>query len=847
MEDRKVTRQKNLEGMMKGLGEKAYKDQTIRAREKGQESTTSYGRFLVKAGIQPVADEIEAYYARAMDGRAGRKATTIRRLQEVVKAHGEDRKSAFETVAFIALKSLIDTLIRETKAAATSVAVGLSVEDEVRFARFREEAKPLFDTLDKNLDKKTKDIRHKRTVMVHSMNKAGVEWEGWSLSDRMQLGLVLLELTIQATGLAELKPVNEGKNNTLYYIKPTKETLEWIKARGEHDAALCPQWLPCVVPPKDWTTPFDGGYHSNEGSFRIPLIKPVKSMAGRLKRNYLEEVANRADEMPEVYEAVNAMQKTAWQINSDTFSVFQHMWENMGDSPKAGLPAWVEYEPKDVMRPYPEGESTDEQRRWKRDASRMWEWINTENSRVIQTVKVNFIADKLADEEEIYFPYQFDFRGRVYATPIVLNPQGSDLSRGILCFAHGKPLHNHQAYRWWCIHGANVWGEDKLSLGARVQWVEDNADWIQAVGSDPLEHNEWMEADSPWQFLAWACEYARREQEGASFLSHLPVQLDGSCNGLQHFSAMLRDPVGGEATNLVPSDQPQDIYARVAEVATNKLRSYVSANGYDPQSEDSDTALASRWLDVGVNRKTTKRAVMIRPYGGTLKATQHYVAGHLLSDRTVEERATLNPEDNRDLFRASMFMAKVIMEAINETVVASKHAMDWLQAVAKAASREQLPINWSTPAGFYVLQAYPNIKMRRVRTKLGEQSIRFSLKEEQDSLDSSKQATAISPNFVHSLDAAALVRYVCKAKARGVDAFSLVHDSYGTHAADTQDSVEALKEAFVEIYEQNDPLQDFYDQVVAVLPEEEREKLPPMPAKGNLDIRQVLESDYFFA
>jgi DNA-directed RNA polymerase len=37
------------------------------------------------------------------------------------------------------------------------------------------------------------------------------------------------------------------------------------------------------------------------------------------------------------------------------------------------------------------------------------------------------------------------------------------------------------------------------------------------------------------------------------FVSHLPVAFDGSCNGLQNYSMMLRDEVGGAATNLVPS------------------------------------------------------------------------------------------------------------------------------------------------------------------------------------------------------------------------------------------------------------------------------------------------------
>ena len=40
----------------------------------------------------------------------------------------------------------------------------------------------------------------------------------------------------------------------------------------------------------------------------------------------------------------------------------------------------------------------------------------------------------------------------------------------------------------------------------------------------------------------------------------LPVHMDGSCNGLQHYAALGRDEAGGRAVNLLPSDAPQDVY-----------------------------------------------------------------------------------------------------------------------------------------------------------------------------------------------------------------------------------------------------------------------------------------------
>jgi len=73
-----------------------------------------------------------------------------------------------------------------------------------------------------------------------------------------------------------------------------------------------------------------------------------------------------------------------------------------------------------------------------------------------------------------------------------------------------------------------------------------------------------MEADQPWLFLAACLEWKRYKEEGPGMISHLPISMDGSCNGYQHLSAMGLDPIGGRATNLMPFDDgeadPEDIY-----------------------------------------------------------------------------------------------------------------------------------------------------------------------------------------------------------------------------------------------------------------------------------------------
>lgn len=111
-------------------------------------------------------------------------------------------------------------------------------------------------------------------------------------------------------------------------------------------------------------------------------------------------------------------------------------------------------------------------------------------------------------------------------------------------------------------------------------------------------------------------------------------------------------------------------------------------------------------------------------------------------------------------------------------------------------------------------------------------------------IDTAAQKRGIAPNFVHGMDASALVLAVNEAKQHGVDSFALIHDSFGTHAADSARLAESLREAFVRLYEDHDVLEAFREEVQGCLPDT---VLPPTPQRGTLDLGLVRHSKYFFA
>src|SRR3546814_7779551 len=75
-------------------------------------------------------------------------------------------------------------------------------------------------------------------------------------------------------------------------------------------------------------------------------------------------------------------------------------------------------------------------------------------------------------------------------------------------------------------------------------------------------------------------------------------------------------------------------------------------------------------------------------------------------------------------------------------------------------------------------------------------------------LDARSLANGVAPNFVHSLDASHLQAVAYRSKGQGIRHLAVIHDSFGTHAANTGKLSRILRETFVEQYS-GDVLGDF--------------------------------------
>ena len=792
-----------------------YRSQVQEAKNTQRESTTLHGITLMKHSVDKVANKIAEFLEESLvEGKGGRHATSAVKLNEIDP----------EVSAYISLKCMVDGISTRTSLTKGSVMIGGALEDYLKFSIWESGERRIFNRVLKDIKARTSNRQFQRYNVIRKMNNVqNIPHTMWDSADKLRVGTKLIDIVIQTTGLFKVQTFQTSRRARESVILPTQETLKWIEEVNKRGEVLHPRYYPCVIPPSDWSGPRSGGYHTDKLN-QIPMVKT-------LNKEYLDQLDTIA--MPKEYRCINALQRTKWQVNKDVLKVMKQVWESGQAWP--GIPPKEDYVippapvPQGMVKRDMDPQLYQEFITWKKNAANLYNENARISSKRIQFVRTVSMAEKFSKYDDIYFVYQSDFRGRKYTVSSFLTPQGPDYAKSLLKFSGGLPIENDEQAKWLAVHGANCFGYDKVSLDERFQWCFDNLENMQRSVEDPFGFRWWTEADEPWQFLAFAYEFVAFCDQGYGFLSSLPVMVDGSNNGLQHFSAILRDPVGGKATNLTDEDMPQDIYQEVADLVYESVSKM--------QHEDTHARL---WIESGlITRKLTKRPVMVVPYGGTMYSCRGYIE-EAMRDEFLKGKPN---EFGDDLFKSSMFLARHVWDAIGKVVVSAREAMKWLQTIGNNLSKKHIPVVWTTPSGFLVHQMYPATKERQITTHIDGKLIRPVLSDQDHSkVDRHRAVNGIAPNFVHALDASALTLTVNKCLDEGIEDFAMVHDSYGVYAHNSPALALNLREAFVEMYEDHDVLQEFKMYALDVLDEVE-----PQPEMGDLDLRKVLKSNYFFS
>lgn len=725
--------------------------------------------------------------------------------------------------------------------------IGEAVEHEVRIHKFLEKTKKkntkevdkVVEAVDADIAKEQERLRKKVTDLmkkqkirqVRHLVKKQDSTRPWGQDAHAKVGSRLIELFIETAHIQppasqsgdstpEIRPAfthemrtvarEQQKSRRYGVIKCDPLVRQGLDRTAKH---MVIPYMPMLIPPINWTG-YDKGAH---------LFLPSYVMRTHGARQQREAVKKAPKEqMQTIFEALDNLGSTKWRVNKKVLSIVDRIWSSGGR-----LADLVDR--ADVSLPEkPDTEDEAELKKW-RWSMRSAKKENSERHSQRCDVELKLaVARKMKEEAGFYYPHNLDFRGRAYPMHPYLNHLGSDLCRGVLEFSEGRPL-GESGLRWLKIHLANLYGGgvDKLSYDGRIAFTENHLDDIFDSANRPLEGKRWwLEAEDPFQCLAVCMDLneALRSPSPETVISHIPVHQDGSCNGLQHYAALGRDKLGAVAVNLVSGEKPADVYsgiaARVVEIMKRDAQK-------DP-AKDADAARARLLVDQ-VDRKLVKQTVMTSVYGVT------YVGAREQIKRRLKERGVI--ADDSELFGASCYAAKVTLTALGEMFEAARSIMTWLGDCAKVIACENEPVRWTTPLGLPVVQPYRKLGRHLIKTSLQV----LTLQRETDKVMVKRQRTAFPPNFVHSLDGSHMMMTAVACKKQGLY-FAGVHDSYWTHACDVDTMNKILREKFVELYDAP-ILENLLESFETSFP---KLKFPPLPERGNFDMKDVLQSTYFF-
>lgn len=442
-----------------------------------------------------------------------------------------------------------------------------------------------------------------------------------------------------------------------------------------------------------------------------------------------------------------------------------------------------------------------------------------------------------------------DYRGRLYYSEPFFNFQGSDIARSQLLFAKGK-LFNADANFWLAVHTACSYNEsyhideipkwvrtnykamlekegldsisvDKMTLEDRALWTENN---LPAI----LEHGEMRlinsEAEKQIAFLACCIEWYKYSNSEGDYYTHLPVPIDGANNGWQHLGAMSKDPLTGELVGLTPTEIQNDFYVQVAKRLCKRLPDWF---------EERDMPMKH------IRKGIAKRGAMTRAYS----CGQKRMAESMYSDCY---QFGYTDDYNINTWDCEL-LADHVIRSIEEVCPGPLKTMKYLQ---KLADREIVNwknmygtdrgkgIEWTSASGFPIIYECYRTRPAKVdcygfNTPNGEIRFKHVIREKTDIPDRRGYMCGISPNFVHSADAAHMALVVSSWEGD----FAAVHDSFSAHAPDIELLMAKTREVFISMYDK----ENFYDSI----PFGRGCKSDP-PVVGSLDIKEIQNSEYFF-
>jgi len=165
---------------------------------------------------------------------------------------------------------------------------------------------------------------------------------------------------------------------------------------------------------------------------------------------------------------------------------------------------------------------------------------------------------------------------------------------------------------------------------------------------------------------------------------------------------------------------------------------------------------------------------------------------------------------------------ELLIECINNIIYVKYHNIllltKYFKNMAQILNKLNLPIIWRLPHGLRVSQKYMSKRSLKIEPfTFIDNSITLTITDK-IKIDKNKQISALMPNIVHSLDAAALILlynsfYNSIDKNDNVNFYS-VHDCYGVTAKHVDSLIKILRTVYISIYSRKGYIEKFDEDII---------------------------------
>jgi len=293
---KKITEELEFEEAMIRGGIDRYQKLIREAVTNNQESTTLYGIVLQQKYITKLSDMINQDIQVMNSGEAGNKQTALKLLCQCLPISAfvnqvfiNKQPHVWDTVSLIALKNIIDGISAETTLNKLAIKIGSALMLEARITIFKDQEKDKYNQvakrlLGRNIPQNANRYQYKRNVWVYCMKKHKLNFDDWGKEGRLHLGCKIISYC-EKLGLVKHQNRKRSKFKTITYVEATPKIIEEIRNFNIKTEALYPKYLPMLMPPREWSSPFVGGYYGKKHNQQQQSAEEISNTLSNSKEN----------------------------------------------------------------------------------------------------------------------------------------------------------------------------------------------------------------------------------------------------------------------------------------------------------------------------------------------------------------------------------------------------------------------------------------------------------------------------------------------------------------------------------------------------------------------------------